>query len=65
MFQELESADDDKIMALENIKLNKETVVKSYNKKVKRKQFAEGDIVWKAILLIGTKDLRFGKWSPN
>ena len=33
MFQELESADDDKIMALENIKLNKEKVVKSYNQK--------------------------------
>ena len=61
----MESADDDRIMALENIKLNKEKVAKSYNKKVKRKQFAEGDIVWKAILPIGTKDPRFGKWSPN
>ena len=65
MFQELESADDDRIMALENIKMNKEKVAKTYNKKVKRKQFAEGDIVWKAILPIGTKYLRFGKWSPN
>ena len=52
-------------MALENIKLNKERVVKSYNKKVKRKQFAEEDIVWKAILPIRTKDPRFGKWYPN
>ena len=32
---------------------------------MKRKQFAKGDIVWKTILLIGTKDPRFGKWSPN
>ena len=65
MFQELESADDDRIMALESIKLNKEKVAKSYNKKVKRKQFAEGDIVWKTILPIGTKNPEFGKWSPN
>ena len=37
MFQELELADDDRIMALENIKMNKEKVARSYNKKVKRK----------------------------
>ena len=61
MLQELESTDDDRIMALESIKLNKENVAKSYNKKVKRKQFVEGDIVWKAILLVGTKDPKFGK----
>ena len=52
-------------MALKNNNLNKEKVTKSYNKKVKRKQFAEGDIIWKAILPIGTKDPRFSKWSPN
>ena len=61
MLQELESTDDDRIMALESIKLNNENVAKSYNKKVKRKQFVEGNIVWKAILLVGTKDPKFGK----
>ena len=65
MCQELELADDDKIMALENIKMNKEKVAKSYTEKVKRKQFTKGDIIWKAILPIGTKDPRFGKWYPN
>jgi hypothetical protein len=40
-------------------------VAKYYNKKVKVKQFAEGDSVWKALLLIGTKYSMFGKWSPN
>jgi hypothetical protein len=40
-------------------------VAKYYNKKVKVKQFAEGDLVWKALLLIGTKYNTFGKWSPN
>ena len=33
MFQELESANDDRIMALENIRLNKAKVAKSYKKK--------------------------------
>ena len=65
MFQELELADDDRIMTLENIKLNKENAARSCNKKVKRKQFTENDIVWKAIFPIGIKDPRFGKWSPN
>jgi hypothetical protein len=40
-------------------------VAKYYNKKVKVKQFAEGDLVWKALLPIGTKYGAFGKWSPN
>jgi hypothetical protein len=40
-------------------------VAKYYNKKVKVKQFAEGDLVWKALLPIGTKYSTFGKWSPN
>jgi hypothetical protein len=40
-------------------------VAKYYNEKVKVKQFAEGDLVWKALLSIGTKYSAFGKWSPN
>jgi ribosomal protein L21E len=40
-------------------------VSKYYNKKVKVKQFAEGDLVWKALLLIGTKYSAFGMGSPN
>ena len=65
IFQELEQTNDDRIMALENIKLNKEKVTRSYNKKIKRKQFADGDIIQKIILPFGTKDPRLGKWSPN
>ena len=34
-------------------------------KKVKAKEFADGDLVWKLILPIGTKSSKFGKWSPN
>jgi hypothetical protein len=40
-------------------------VAKYYNKKVKVKQFAEGDLVWKALFSIGTKYSTFGKRSPN
>ena len=40
-------------------------VVRHYNKKVKNKQFCEGELVWKVRLSIGSKDSRFGKWSPN
>ena len=34
-------------------------------KKVKTKEFADADLVWKLILPIGTKSSKFGKWSPN
>ena len=36
-----------------------------FDKKVKAKEFADGDLVWKLILPIGTKSSKFGKWSPN
>jgi hypothetical protein len=61
MMDELET----RLRALENIEKNKMRVAKYYNKKVKVKQFAEGDLVWKALLPIGTKYSTFGKWSPN
>ena len=28
-------------------------------------EFADGDLVWKLILPVGTKSSKFGKWSPN
>lgn len=62
---ELESTDEDRLMALENIRLNKENVAKAYNKHVKVKRFVEGDLVWKTILPIGTKDPKLGKWSTK
>jgi len=32
---------------------------------VRERRFSEGELVWKVILPIGSKDSRFGKWSPN
>ena len=65
LFQELESADKDRLMVLENIQANKAKVSKVYNKRVKLKHFAEGDLVWKVILPNGTRIPKFGKWSPT
>jgi hypothetical protein len=65
MMNELEDLHMIRLRALENIEKNKMRVAKYYNKKVKVKQFSEGDLVWKALLPIGTKYSTFGKWSPN
>ena len=54
-----------RLKALENIEANKLRVAKQYNKKVKAKDFEEGELVWKDMLPFGTKDNKFGKWSSN
>jgi hypothetical protein len=65
MMDELEDLHMIRLKALENIEKNKMRVAKYYKKKVKVKQFAEGDLVWKVLLPIGTKYSTFGKWSLN
>jgi hypothetical protein len=40
-------------------------VAKAYNKKVKAKSFQVGDLVWKTVLPLRSKDLKLGKWSPS
>jgi hypothetical protein len=65
MMDELEYLHMIRLRALENIEKNKMQVAKYYNKKVKVKKFAEGDLVWKALLSVGTKYCTFSKWSPN
>jgi hypothetical protein len=61
MMDELEDFHMIRLKALKNIEKNKMRVAKYYNKKVKVKQFAEGDLVWKALLPIRTKYSMFGK----
>ena len=65
MFQELEAANEDRLIALENIQANKAKVSKLYDKKLRLKCFTEGDLVWKVILPIGIRTTKFSKWSPN
>jgi hypothetical protein len=54
-----------RLWSLERIKENKAKVACAYNKKVKLKEFQVGDLVWEAVLPLGTKDATYGKWSLN
>ena len=65
MIMELEDADENKIQAFNRMMVQKNKVAQSYNKRVRKKTFQEGDLVWKVILPIGIKDRDLGKWSPN
>jgi hypothetical protein len=65
MMDGLEDLHCHRLKALENIENNKLKVAKQYNKKVRDKHFEEGELVWKLRLPIGTKDNKFGKWSPS
>jgi len=66
MLMELDSLDENQLMELEKIEKSKQKMAKAYKKKrVKVMKFVEGDLVWKTILSIGTKDPKYGKWSPN
>jgi len=65
MKDELDDLAGHRLRALISIEENKKRVARWYDKKVKAKEFADGDLVWKLILPIGTKSSKFGKWSPN
>ncbi|GKV29945.1 hypothetical protein SLEP1_g38818 [Rubroshorea leprosula] len=65
MMLELEDLKDTRLAALDRLQPQKLKIAKSYNKRVKGKNLAIGDLVWKAILPLVKKDHRFGKWSPN
>ena len=65
---ELDDLAGHRLSALISIEENKKRVARWYDKKVKAKEFADGDLVWKLILPISkirTKSSKFGKWSPN
>jgi hypothetical protein len=47
--------------SLEKIKEKKAKVAHAYNKKDKLKEFQVGDLVWEAVLPLGTKDAAYGK----
>jgi len=62
---ELDDLAEHRLRALISIEENKKRVARWYDKKVKVKEFADGDLVWKLILPIWTKSSKFGKWYPN
>ncbi|XP_038679450.1 uncharacterized protein LOC119980728 [Tripterygium wilfordii] len=65
MVMELEKVEEDRIQAFNRMLVQKKKISRAYNTWVKKKTFREGQLVWKAILPLGTKDREFSKWSPN
>ncbi|KAK2986474.1 hypothetical protein RJ640_000228 [Escallonia rubra] len=56
---ELEDLDDHRLDALDILHAQKLKVSRSYNRRVLPETFHEGNLVWKTILPIGSKDLKF------
>jgi hypothetical protein len=54
-----------RMRALKEIEKDKARVERAYNKKVRPKSFQVGELTWKTILPLGTKDIKFRKWSPS
>jgi hypothetical protein len=65
MMAEMDDLDEAQVAALNSIILQKQKVIKNYNRRVRPKTFVIGDLVWKVILPLRTKDPYLGKWSPN
>jgi hypothetical protein len=65
MKNELEDLAGYWLRALISIEENKKRIARWYDKKVKVKEFSQGDLAWKLILPIGSKYPKFGKWSPT
>ncbi|KAI4330398.1 hypothetical protein MLD38_028688 [Melastoma candidum] len=51
--------------ATDKMEAQKTRIMRYYNKRVQSESFKEGDLVWKMILPIGTRDYFLKKWSPN
>ena len=65
MITRLEELDEVRLSALDCLVVQKNQVIRSYDKKVKAKSFCVGDLVWKTVHPIEDKNPRFGKWSAN
>ena len=60
MMDNIDEVSDKRMQALKEIEKDKLRVVRAYNKKVKAKSFQIGELVWKTILPLGTKNNKFG-----
>jgi len=56
ILDELVDLYEERLMALEVFTRQKERVAKAYNKRVKSRLFAQGDLVWKVILPMDRKN---------
>jgi hypothetical protein len=60
----IDKVTDKRVTALGEIEKDKIMVVKAYNQ-VKTKSFQVGDLIWKTVLPLRSKDRKFEKWSSN
>ncbi|XP_043717503.1 uncharacterized protein LOC122665420 [Telopea speciosissima] len=65
MMAKLDDLEEERMAALDRMQVQKNKVAAIYNKRISPKHFHEGDIILKAILPVGAKDPRLGKWSPT
>jgi hypothetical protein len=65
MVDNIDEVTDKRMRALKEIEKDKARVARAYNKKVRPKSFQVGELVWKMIFPLETKDIKFGKWSPS
>jgi hypothetical protein len=65
MIDNIDEVTDKRVIALGEIEKDKMMVVKAYNKKIKANSFQVGDLIWKTILPIRSRDRKFGKWSSS
>lgn len=65
MFQVLDTIEQVRDDARGAILQNKSKIERHYNRRVRMKTFDLDDLVWRAILPLGSKDPDVGKWSPN
>jgi hypothetical protein len=65
MMDNIDEITDKRMSTLKEIEKDKASVARAYNKKVRPKSFQVGELIWKMILPLRTKDIKFGKWSPS
>jgi hypothetical protein len=65
MMANIDEVTNKRATALGEIEKDKIMVARAYNKKVNAKSFQVGDLVWKTVLPLRSKDWKFGKWSPS
>lgn len=65
MLIEFEDLDKVRLAFLDHMVVQKRMVAGAYEKGGRKKSFSEGDLVWKAVLPLGEKSSRYGKWSPT
>jgi hypothetical protein len=65
MMDNIDEATDKRMRTLMEIEKDKAGLARAYNKNVRSTSLQVGELVWKTILPLETKDVTFRKWSPS